>query len=148
MMVLKLSLDIKMVQLLNHCIILPQMSGFVKCFENNKKHVIFSSWWGECNFEIQQNLGKNKKLLSVEFDSKSVYDEKYIKTRVKTFQDKVITKFTDNEIPKQNTHYSCIAAICIDSVIKLEKENYLQVNLEQYKFRLKKKKNIDLFDDE
>ena len=43
---------------------------------------------------------------------------------MKTFQDKVITKFTDNEIPKENTHYSRIAAICVDSVIKLEKENY------------------------
>ena len=30
----------------------------------------------------------------------------------------------------------------IDSIIKLEKENYPQVNLEQCKFRLKKKKNI------
>ena len=36
------------------CIILPQMSGFIKYFENNKKnHVIFGWWWG-CNFEIQQ----------------------------------------------------------------------------------------------
>ena len=50
-------------------------------------------------------------------------------SRVKTFKDKVITKFTENEIPKENTHYSCIAAICIDSVIKLEKENYPQVYL-------------------
>ena len=25
---------------------------------------------------------------------------------------------------KENTHYSCIAPICVDSVIKLEKENY------------------------
>ena len=39
------------------------------------------------------------------------------KTRVKTF----VYKFTDNEIPKENTHYSCIAPICVDSVIKLEK---------------------------
>ena len=91
---------------------------------------------------------KIKKLLSVEFDGQPVYDEKDIKTRVKTFEDKVITKFTGNEIPKENTHYSCIAAICIASVIKLERENYPQVNLEQCKFRLKKKKNIDLFDDE
>ena len=91
---------------------------------------------------------KIKKLLCFEFDSQSVYDEKYIKTRVKTFEDKVIVKFTDNEIPKENTHYSCIAAICVDSVIKFEKENYPQLNLEQCKFRLKKKKNIDLFDDE
>ena len=39
---------------------------------------------------------------------------------------------TGNEIPKENTHYSCTAAICIDSVIKLEGENYPQVNLEQF----------------
>ena len=41
-----------------------------------------------------------------------------------------------------------LAAICVDSVIKLETENYPQVNLEQCKFRLKKKKDIDLFDGE
>ena len=41
-----------------------------------------------------------------------------------------------------------LAAICVDSVIKLEKESYPQVNLEQCKFRLKKKKDIDLFDGE
>ena len=58
-----------------------------------------------------------------------------------------ITKFTDNEIPKENTH-SCVAAIWVDFVIKLEKENYPQVNLEQCKSVLKKKKNIDLFNDE
>ena len=64
---------------------------------------------------------KNRKLLSVEFDSQPVYDEKYIKTRVTTFEDKVITKLTDNKILKENTHYSCFAAICVDYVIKLEK---------------------------
>ena len=92
---------------------------------------------------------KIKKLLSVEFDSKPGYDEKYIKTRAKTFEDRVITKFVDNEIPKENTKYFpafciaiCIAATCIDSVIKLEKENYSQVNLEQCKFRIKKRKTL------
>ena len=62
-----------------------------------------------------------KKLLSVEFDSQLVYSEKYMKTRVKTFEDKVITKFTDNEIPKEHAHYSCIAAISVDSVRKIQK---------------------------
>ena len=59
------------------------------------------------------------------------------------FEDKVITKFTDNEIPKENNHEN---AICVGSVIKLEKENYPQVNLEQCKFKLKK--DTYLFDDE
>ena len=44
-----------------------------------------------------------------------------MKTRVKTFEDKVITKFTDNEIPKEHAHYSCIAAISVDSVRKIQK---------------------------
>ena len=95
---------------------------------------------------------KIKKLLSVEFDSKPGYDEKCIKTRAKTFEDRVITKFVDNEIPKENTKYSpafciaiCIAATCIDSVMKLEKENYSQVNLEQCKFRIKKRKTLIYF---
>ena len=91
---------------------------------------------------------KNKRLVGALFDIQPVYDEKCIKTKVKTFEDKVITKFTDNEIPKEYTHYSCIAAICIDSVITLEEENYPQVNIQKSKFRLKKKKDIDLFDDE
>ena len=34
-----------------------------------------------------------------------------------------------------------------DSLIKLAKENYAQVNLEQCKFKLKKNRNIGLFDD-
>ena len=41
---------------------------------------------------------KKKKVVSVEFDNQPVYNEKYIKTRVKTFEDKVMTKFTNNKI--------------------------------------------------
>ena len=71
-----------------------------------------------------------------------------LKPDQKLLKGNYITKFTDNEIPKENTHYSCVAAIWVDFVIKLEKENYPQVNLEQCKSVLKKKKNIDLFNDE
>ena len=76
-----------------------RLMDLLSILKTTKKHVIFGLlWW--CNFEIQQNLEKNKKLLSVQFDSQSIYDEKYIKIRANIFEDKVITKFTDNEIPK------------------------------------------------
>ena len=39
------------------------------------------------------------------------------------------TFFSDNEIPKERNPYICIAAICIDSVLRMEKKNYLQVYL-------------------
>ena len=35
-------------------------------------------------------------------------------------------------------HYTCIACITIDSVIKIDKKNYPQVYLEECKYRLKK----------
>ena len=51
--------------------------------------------------------------------------------------------FSYNEISKEELHYSYIAAICIDSVLKLIQENYPQVYLEQRKYKQKKKKLID-----
>ena len=33
------------------------------------------------------------------------------------------TLFSGNEIPKERNHYTCIAAICIDSVLKEDKKN-------------------------
>ena len=124
------------------------MSGFIKYFENNKKHLSFLT---DDNDDVILKYNKIciiiEQLVSAEFYSQPVYEEKHIETRVKRFEDKVITKFTDKEIPKENTHYSCITAICIDSLIKLAKENYAQVNLEQCKFKLKKNRNIGLFDD-
>ena len=117
------------------------MSGLIKYFEKNKKNPVIFSWDGVI-LKYNKIWKWIKKSVGAEFDSQPTYDGKYIKTRVKTFEDKAITKFTNNEIPKENpqiTHYSCIATICIDSVIKLEDENYPQVNLKHCKFRLKKK---------
>ena len=73
---------------------------------------------------------------------------KCTKTKQKTYDNKVNTVFTDNKIPKEKSHYSCIAAICVDCVLKLDWENYPQVYLEQCKYRLKKKKIVDFIDTE
>ena len=57
--------------------------------------------------------------LGIKFHSWFIYDEKYIKTKVKTFNDVVNKVFSDNEIQKERNHYICIAAINIDSVMKI-----------------------------
>ena len=36
-------------------------------------------------------------------------------------------------------HYTCIACITIDSVMRMEKKNYPQVYLEECKYKIKKK---------
>ena len=52
-----------------------------------------------------------------------------------------MTIFTINVIPEENTHYTCISAIDIDSVLKIDnKRAYPQAYLEQCQYKLKKRK--------
>ena len=65
---------------------------------------------------------KIKKKLNIKFHSKPVYDQKYLKAKVREFDDVIKTNFLDNDMPKENMHYTCIACITIDSVMKMEKK--------------------------
>ena len=83
---------------------------------------------------------KRKETLSIEFHSMPVYDKKYIKAKVREFNGVIKTKYLSDEVPKENMHYTCIACITIDSVMRMEKKSDLQVYLEESKYRMKKKK--------
>ena len=48
------------------------------------------------------------------------------------------TNFLGNGIPKENMHYTCIACITIDSVMKIDKKYFPQVYLEECKYKIKK----------
>ena len=64
------------------CIILPQMSGFIKYFEknNNKKNMSFlAENDDDVILKYNKIWKKIEKLLSVEFDSQPVYDENILK---------------------------------------------------------------------
>ena len=59
------------------------------------------------------------------------------------------TTFTDNTIPFEKNHYTCIPAIDIDSVLKIvNKRAYPQAYLEQCKYKLKKRRPVHFSDDE
>ena len=58
------------------------------------------------------------------------------------------TAFTNNISPIERNNYICIAAIDIDSVLKIEnKRAYPQAYLEQFKYKLKKRNIINFIDD-
>ena len=63
---------------------------------------------------------KNK--LSIKFQSLPVYDKTYLKAKVRELHGKTKTNILGNEVPKENVHYTCIACISIDSVMKMEKK--------------------------
>ena len=51
-----------------------------------------------------------------------VYDKTYIKAKVREFDGKIKTIFLGNNAPKENMHYTWIACITIDSVMKMGKK--------------------------
>ena len=86
------------------------------------------------------------KSLKTRFHSEPIYDDKYIKTKVKTFSSIINTPFSGNEISEERNHHICIAAICINSVLKVDQKDYHQVHLEQCKYKIKRRKPGDFTD--
>ena len=111
----------KKVKLLNRCIILPQMSGYIKYFEKGDKNMSFlikdDEVWEK--YENFWDVIKNK--LSIKFHSEPTYEQKYLKAKVREFDGVIKTSFLDNDMPKENMHYVCIASITVDSVIRIDK---------------------------
>ena len=78
-----------------------------------------------------------KDKLGIKFHSEPVYEYKYLKAKVREFDGVIKTNFLGNDMPKENIHYTCIACITIDSVLKIDKKNHPQVYLEESKYRAK-----------
>ena len=76
-------------------------------------------------------MEKVKNILKKEFVSEPVYNEKYLKTKVKSYNEKINTNFHDNKIPKEGSEFTCLSVILIDSVFKTGKNYYAQVFLEE-----------------
>ena len=64
------------------------MSGWIKCCENDGKNMSFKIEDDEVYLKYNEIWNKIKELLGgLKFHSKPIYDDSYIKTKVKTFSD-------------------------------------------------------------
>ena len=103
------------------CIILPQITVYIKYFRNGGKNMSFVIEDDDVLNEYNEIWDMIKEKLNVKFHIMPVYDEKYIKSKLKEFNGVVKANFLGDEIPKENMHYTCIACITIDSVMRMEK---------------------------
>ena len=92
----------------------------------------------KCGNNTKKIWDRIKDKLGIKFHSKPVYEYKYLKAKVREFDGVIKTNFLGNDMPKENMHYTCIACITIDSVMRIDKKNHPQVYLEQCKYRAKK----------
>ena len=78
--------------------------------------------------------------MSIDFDSKTTYgdDDKYIKTKIKTYEDSITTSFYNKngskKIPEEKIPHKCWSIIILDSVLYGYGKYHPQIFLEEYKY--------------
>ena len=75
------------------CIILPQMSGYIKYFENGGKSISFIVKDDDMLDKYNEIWDKIKEKLNIKFNSMPVYDQTYIKAKVREFDGMIKTNF-------------------------------------------------------
>ena len=63
---------------------------------------------------------KNK--LGMKFHSKPIYEQNYLKAKVREFDSVIKANFLGDGVPKENMHYTYNACIAIDPVMRIDKK--------------------------
>ena len=128
------------------CVILPQISGYIKYFDNGGKNMSFVTDDKELYEKYGEIWNVVKRLLKLKFTASPIRNDKYILAKLKIFKKINLTTFTNNIVPMEKNHCIYIPAINIDSVLKIDKKAYPQAYLEECKYKLKKRKPVSFID--
>ena len=127
---------------------LPQTTSYINKFKDKKTKITTTAM---SLMVKDKQLFKNynkiwekiESLMRKKFDSKPFYgndDNNYIKTKIKTFKDSIITNFHNKKVPEEKIPYKCLSIIVLDSVIKTDNKYYPQTFLEECVYKQQKQK--------
>ena len=77
------------------------MSGYIKYFKDGGKNISFKIEDEDVYLKYNEIWNKIESILNVKFHSQPIYDDKYIKTKVKTFNNTINRLFSRDEIPQE-----------------------------------------------
>ena len=119
---------------------LPQTTSYINKFKDKKTKITTTTMSlmvkDEQRFKNYNKIWeKIKSLMRKKFDSKPIFgnddNSKYIKTKIKTFKNSIITNFHNKKVPEEKIPYKCLSIIALDSVIKTDNKYYPQTFLEE-----------------
>ena len=61
-------------------------------------------------------------LKNIKLNALPTYDDRHIKTKIRTYDDKVYTNFRGLNVPEDDIEYECFSVISIDSLLAYENE--------------------------
>ena len=89
---------------------------------------------------------KIENLKNIELNALLVYDDRYIKTKIRTYDDKVYTNFCSLNVPEDVVECESFTVISIDSLLVYENKYYLQVYLDNCAYKIVNTHMIDFLD--
>ena len=90
--------------------------------------------------------------MKIDFNTKTTYgdDDKYIKTKIKTYKDNITTNFYNKigskKVPEEKIPHKCLSIIILDSILYAYEKYYPKIFLEECKYvkeNIKTKNYID-----
>ena len=128
---------------------LPKMTGYLNIFKDGARKMSFFTTNNEFLERYTAIWEKISDLVNKKFDSDPIYNNKYINTKIRSYNNDIITNFRNidnknNKLPEKNKPYKCVSLISLDSIIKINKKYYPQTLLQEcvYKLINKKVENI------
>ena len=83
-------------------------------------------------------MEKIENLMKIDFNTETTYgdnDDKYIKAKIKTYKDSIITNFYNKKIPEERVPHKCLSIIILESVLYTYEKNQIQI-INQIRIRI------------
>ena len=124
-------------------LVMPKMRGYVKTFKANEGNKDKNNKLISFHIDDEKLLEKYKAIWTkieglkyIELNALPVYDEKYTKTKIRTYGVKVYANFPGLNVPENDIERESIS---IDSLLVYENKYYLQVYLDNCAYEIAKK---------
>ena len=131
-------------------LIMPKMSGYVKTFkvkEGNNKLMSFRIDDEKLLEKYKAIRIKIEDLKNIKLSALPVHDDRYIKTKIRTFGDKVYTNFRGLNVPEDYKECEYFTVISIDFLLVYDTKYYLQVYLDNCAYTILNKQMTDYLDE-
>ena len=130
-------------------LIMPKMNDCVNKFKVEDKNNRLMSFHTDDEKLLEKYDSiwtKIEDLKNIELNALPVYDDRYRKTKIRTYGHKIYTNFCDSNVPEDDIEYKCFTVISIVSLLVYDKKYYLRVYLDNYAYKILKKQMTDYLD--
>ena len=126
------------------------MNGYVKTFkvkEGNNRLMPFCIDDEKLLEKYKAIWTEIEDLKNIKLNTLPVYDERYIKTKIRTFSDKIYTNFRGLNMSEDDIECESFTLISVDSLLIYENKYYLQVYLNNCAYEIVDKQMKDCLDE-